>query len=273
MSKKIKAPYKAVFVSDIHLGTRSCKAEFLLKTLKRLSFDEIYMIGDIIDGWKIRRGWYWHQDHTNFLRKILKYSKNKRVVYIAGNHDEFLRNFLSHGDLNIGNVEIYDEMVYNSASGKSYLLTHGDNYDIVTRYHKQIAVLGDIGYETLLSFNRHFNWIRRHLGFGYWSLSKFVKNKVKSAVSFITQFEIVVANECQGRGLDGVVCGHIHSAANKYIDNIHYLNCGDWVESCTLIAEDWNGEFHIIEYNRLAETIPLLTDESLVEDMADEALG
>jgi UDP-2,3-diacylglucosamine pyrophosphatase LpxH len=265
MSKKIKSSYKAVFISDIHLGTRSCKAGFLLSTLKGLAFDEVYLIGDIIDGWKIKRGWYWHQDHTNFLRKILKYSKKKRVVYIAGNHDEFLRNFLSHGDLNVGNVEIYDEMIYTSASGKSYLLTHGDNYDIVTRYHKQIAVLGDIGYETLLSFNRHFNWIRRHLGFGYWSLSRFVKNKVKSAVSFIIQFESVVAKHCAERGLDGVICGHIHAAANKSIDGIHYLNCGDWVESCTLIAEDWQGEFHIIEYSNAPEMLP-----TLVEYMADE---
>jgi UDP-2,3-diacylglucosamine pyrophosphatase LpxH len=265
MGKKAKVPFKAIFLSDIHLGTRSCKAGYLLKTLKRISFDEVYLIGDIIDGWKIKRGWYWHQDHTNFLRKLLKYSKNKRVVYIAGNHDEFLRNFLSHGDLNVGNVEIYDEMVYTTVLGKSYLLTHGDNYDIVTRYHKQIAVLGDIGYETLLSINRHFNWIRRHLGFGYWSLSRFVKNKVKTAVSFIGQFEHVVTKSCQDRQLDGVICGHIHSAANKHIDTIHYLNCGDWVESCTLIAEDWEGEFHIIEFNTLEQNFPALTEPAINE--------
>jgi UDP-2,3-diacylglucosamine pyrophosphatase LpxH len=165
-----------------------------------------------------------------------------------------LRNFLSHGDLNIGNVEVHDELRYTSVSGKSYLLTHGDNYDIVTRYHKQIAVLGDIGYETLLSVNRYFNWVRRHFGFGYWSLSRFVKHKVKSAMSFITQFESVLAKSCKERQYDGVICGHIHSAANKYIDDIHYLNCGDWVESCTLIAEDWAGEFHIINYENSSDT-------------------
>ncbi len=253
MTKAAKTPYKSVFVSDIHLGTRSCKADFLLKTLKQLSFDEVYLLGDIIDGWKIKRGWYWHQDHTNFLRKVLKYSKNKRVVYIAGNHDEFLRNFLSHGDLNVGNVEVYDELIYTSASNKRYLLTHGDSYDIITRYHKQLAILGDIGYETLLKVNRHFNWVRRHMGFGYWSLSKFVKYKVKSAVSFITQFEVVLAKHCIEMGLDGVICGHIHAVASKQVEGVHYVNCGDWVESCTLIAEDWNGEFHIIEYATLLE--------------------
>ena len=272
MSKAAKTPYKSIFISDIHLGTRSCKAEYLIKTLKRLSFDEVYLLGDIIDGWKIKRGWYWHQSHTNFLRKILKFSKKKRVVYIAGNHDEFLRNFLSHGDLNVGNVEVYDELIYTTASGKSYLLTHGDNYDIVTRYHKQIAILGDIGYESLLTLNRHFNWIRRHMGFGYWSLSKFVKNKVKSAVSFITQFEIVLAKHCKERQLDGVICGHIHSVASKDIEGVHYVNCGDWVESCTLIAEDWNGEFHIIEYANLPKQLPS-EDLDLNDELQEELLS
>ncbi|MDD5151126.1 MAG: UDP-2,3-diacylglucosamine diphosphatase [Flavobacterium sp.] len=239
---------KSIFVSDIHLGTVESKAKLLLDSLKQYDFDELYLVGDIIDGWKIKRGWYWHDSHTKLIKKFLKYSKNKKVVYIAGNHDEFIRDFIAEHNINISGIEIADEVIYTANNGNKYLITHGDKYDIIIKYHKFVAVLGDIGYELLLRVNHYYNDFRRYYGFGYWSLSKFIKNKVKAAVSFITEFEEVIVDECIKQGVDGVICGHIHFPSNKIIKGIHYMNTGDFVETCSFVIETLGGDFEIKEF-------------------------
>ncbi|MFA6199275.1 MAG: UDP-2,3-diacylglucosamine diphosphatase [Bacteroidales bacterium] len=243
-----KTKCRTIFVSDIHLGTVESKATKLLEALKQYDFDELYLVGDIIDGWKIKRGWYWHDSHTKLIKKFLKYAKTKKVTYIAGNHDEFIRDFIEEHNINISGIEIADEVIYHSISGKKYLITHGDKYDIIIKYHKFIAILGDIGYELLLKINHYYNDFRRHHGFGYWSLSKFIKNKVKAAVSFITEFEDVVMLECVKQNVDGVICGHIHYPSEKTVNGIHYMNTGDWVETCSMIIEHLDGTFEIKEF-------------------------
>ncbi|MGB0955496.1 MAG: UDP-2,3-diacylglucosamine diphosphatase [Panacagrimonas sp.] len=243
-----KRRYRTVWISDVHLGTPGCKAEHLVDFLKHTECDTLYLVGDIIDGWKLRGSWFWPQEHTNVIRKLLTKSKRgTKVYYITGNHDEFLRKFVGFR-LEIGNIQILNERVHTTADGRRLLVTHGDAFDVITRYHRWIAVSGDMAYELMMRANYWVNRTRRVLGMPYWSLSAFAKNSVKNAVNIVSEYEQSVAHECKRRGLDGVVCGHIHHAEIRDIDGVSYLNCGDWVESCTALAENQDGEIEIIRW-------------------------
>ncbi len=238
--------YRSVFISDFHLGTRASQTEALLSFLKHVEADTYYLIGDIIDFWKVRRGSVWPQSHNDVLQKLLrKVRKGARIVFIPGNHDEALRDFCGQ---TFGGIEVVRETVHTQPDGKRYLIMHGDEFDVVVRYAKWLAFLGDRSYELALWSNAPLNWIRRRLGFGYWSLSAYLKGRVKTAVNFIGNFECALADEARNRGVDGIICGHIHHAADRIIDGVHYLNCGDWVESCTAVLESDTGELNVVHW-------------------------
>ncbi len=240
--------YRTLWISDVHLGTPGCKAEHLVDFLRHTECENLYLVGDIIDGWKLRSSWFWPQEHTNVVRKILtKSNRGTKVCYVTGNHDEFLRKFVGFG-LAIGNIRIVNEHVHTTADGRRLLVTHGDAFDVITRYHRWIALVGDVAYELTMQANDHLNRLRRLLGMRYWSLSAFAKKSVKNAVNIVSEFEQSVAHECRRRGLDGVVCGHIHHAEIRDIEGVQYLNSGDWVESCTALAEDFNGRIEVIRW-------------------------
>jgi UDP-2,3-diacylglucosamine pyrophosphatase LpxH len=243
--------YKSIFVSDVHLGTRDCKANQLNNFLKHNSCETLYLVGDIIDAWKIQQNkWRWKQSHTNVVRRILGHAKrDTKVIYVAGNHDEFLRPMLPYG-FSFGMIEIVNQYEHIGIDGKRYLVTHGDMFDGITRLAPFISFLGDKAYDFVLSLNSKFNWIRHKLGFGYWSLSKFLKHRVKKAVDFIFRFERNIAAYCKKRGFDGVICGHIHHAEIKEVGGIMYMNDGDWVESCTALVEHYDGKWEIITWTK-----------------------
>ncbi|MRG72053.1 UDP-2,3-diacylglucosamine diphosphatase [Alphaproteobacteria bacterium HT1-32] len=247
--------YRAIWISDIHLGTRGCKAEFLLDFLKYTESEYLYLVGDIIDIWRLRRNWYWMQTHNDVIQKLLrKARKGTRLYYIPGNHDEKLRDFGKH---RFGRVTVMNEAIHVAADGKRYLVMHGDQYDAVVLYARWLALTGDWAYNLLLAINHHYNIARRALGFGYWSLSAYLKHKVKDAVDFISHFEDAVVDEARSRDLDGVICGHIHTAALKDIDGITYANDGDWVESCTALVEHMDGRLEIIDWMAMQQLSPL----------------
>ena len=249
-----KVHYRTVWISDIHLGTRGCKVKYLDSFLASAKMDNLYLVGDIIDGWNLSRGMsYFPQEHVNILRRFLsKARRGTKVKYVVGNHDEFLRKYLDFfTDKDFGNIEIADEFVHETITGKKLWVIHGDLYDGVTRYHKWISHIGDVSYNFLIAMNSLYNEGRQRLGMGYWSLSSYIKHKVKSAVEFITSFEDAVANECKKRKYDGVVCGHIHHAEIKDINGITYHNDGDWVESCTALVEHLDGRIEIIQYHTI----------------------
>lgn len=240
--------YKSIFISDVHLGTRFSKAKLLLNFFKHNECENLILVGDIIDGWSIKRKLYWPQEHSDVIQKILKKAKKAtKVTFITGNHDEFLRPFVP---LLLGNsINISNELEYIALNGKKYYITHGDFFDSITMTKKWLAVLGDYGYDLLLHLNSILNFFRKLFGIRkYWSLSKYVKDNVKSSVSFINDFESVLANHARNKAYDGIICGHIHKAEIKLIDEIEYLNCGDWVESCTAIVETFDGKFEIIDW-------------------------
>lgn len=240
--------YKSIFISDVHLGTKFSNTKKLLDFFKHNESENLYLVGDIIDGWAIKRKLIWPQSHSDVIQKILKKArKGCSVVFITGNHDEFLRPFVP---LVLGNsLDIKNEIEYTSISGKKYLVTHGDFFDSITMTKRWLAILGDYGYDLLLNINQLLNTIRIRLGIkSKWSLSKYVKDNVKSSVSFITDFEAILSSHAKHKGYDGIICGHIHKAEIKEIDSIEYLNCGDWVESCTAIVETYDGEFKIINW-------------------------
>jgi UDP-2,3-diacylglucosamine pyrophosphatase LpxH len=252
LKQTITHRYRTIVVSDVHLGTRDCKAEQLDSFLKHNSCDTLYLVGDIIDAWRIQQNkWRWIQSHTNVVRRILGFAKRGvRVVYVAGNHDEFLRPLMPY-DINFGNVEIVNQIEHLGANGKRYLVIHGDLFDGITRLAPWIGFLGDRAYDFVLYLNNKFNWIRHRLGFGYWSLSQYLKQRVKKAVDFIFQFERNLAEYCRKRGFDGVICGHIHHAEIKDIDGITYMNDGDWVESCTALVEHHDGRWEIVTWTHI----------------------
>ena len=240
--------YKSIFISDIHLGTRFSKAKVLLNFLKHNESDQLILVGDIIDGWAIKRKLVWPQAHSDVIQRILKKAKKgTKVTFITGNHDEFLRPFvpLLLGD----SVSIANELEYVAINKKKYYITHGDFFDSITMTKKWLAILGDYGYDLLLHLNVVLNFLRKRIGIKkYWSLSKYVKDNVKSSVSFISDFEAVLSTHAKNKGYDGIICGHIHKAEIRDIEDIEYLNCGDWVESCTAIVETYEGEFKIINW-------------------------
>ncbi len=243
---EITTPYRTIWISDIHLGTAGCKAEYLLEFLRDHESETLYLVGDIVDAWRLKKAWYWPQAHNDVVQKLLrKARKGTRVVYLPGNHDEPLRDYLN---LNFGGVEVVDDVVHVTADGRRLLVIHGDLFDGVIRHAKWLAYLGDSLYTLILHFNHWFNHLRVRLGFPYWSLSQYLKHKVKNAVSFISDFEHALANEARRRGLDGVVCGHIHKAEIRDIDGVLYCNDGDWVESLTALVETHTGELKVIEW-------------------------
>jgi UDP-2,3-diacylglucosamine pyrophosphatase LpxH len=243
---------RSLFISDIHLGTRAAQANLLLDLLRNTEAETIYLVGDIVDGWRLKSGWYWPQAHNDVVQKLLrKARKGTRVVYIPGNHDEFARDYLGH---TFGGIEVVDRAIHETADGRRFLVIHGDQFDVVVRHAKWIAFLGDWAYETALKLNAWLNIARRRLGFGYWSFSAWAKLKVKNAVNFIGDFEVTLAQEAERAGVDGVICGHIHHAAIRRIGDICYINTGDFVESCTAIAENPDGSMEILRWQSLAET-------------------
>jgi UDP-2,3-diacylglucosamine pyrophosphatase LpxH len=244
--------YRSVFISDVHLGTRDCKAELLNNFLKNIQCENLYLVGDIIDGWKVKDNKFkWQQSHTNVIRRILGFSKRgTKVFYIIGNHDEFMRPFIPY-DISFGNVEIFNHAEHRGLDGKRYLITHGDLFDGITRLAPWLSFLGDKAYDFILGLNTKYNWIRRRLGFGYFSISKYLKHRVKKAVDFIFEFEKNLAVYCNKKGYDGVICGHIHHAEIKDIDGIMYMNDGDWVESCTALVEHTDGRWEIVTWQQL----------------------
>lgn len=240
------ASYRAIFISDVHLGTRACQADMLLDFLKETEAETIYLVGDIIDFWRIRRGAIWPQAHNDVLQKLLrKVRKGSRLILIPGNHDEALRDYVGS---RFGGIEIERQTIHTRADGKRYLVIHGDEFDVVVRYAKWLAFLGDRGYEFALWLNWPLNLVRRRAGMGYWSLSAYLKHRVKTAVNFIGEFEKNLAEQAVRENVDGVICGHIHHAADRQIGGAHYVNTGDWVESCTAIVETHDGEFQLVRW-------------------------
>jgi UDP-2,3-diacylglucosamine pyrophosphatase LpxH len=259
--------YRAIFLSDIHLGTRGCKADFLLDFLRWNESEMLFLVGDIIDGWRLRRSWYWSQSHNDVIQKILrKARKGTEVTYIPGNHDEWLREYT---EIELGGIKVVDEAVHLTADGRRLLIIHGDAYDGVVKYARWLALLGDWAYNLMIWLNTHFNRLRRRLGYPYWSLSAYLKGKVKNAVVYVGNFADAVADEARRRGLDGVVCGHIHHAEIRQLGDILYCNDGDWVESCTALVEHWDGKLEIIDWIVLRALDPLHPDWGLA-DAPDE---
>jgi UDP-2,3-diacylglucosamine pyrophosphatase LpxH len=243
-----KRKYRTVWISDVHLGTRGCNAAMLVDFLHSIECETLFLVGDIVDGWRLRRGWYWPDAHNEVVRRILKMAhRGTRVVFVAGNHDEMLRDYAG---MSFGGVELVLEAEHVTADGKRLLITHGDGFDGVVLYARWLAFLGDTAYSLLLRANIVFNLIRRRLKLPYWSLSSYMKKRVKNAVQFVCSFEDAVAREAHTRGYDGIVCGHIHCAEIRTIGEITYYNDGDWVESCTALAEDAQGEIRIIDWSR-----------------------
>ena len=238
--------FRAIWISDVHLGTRGCKAEFLLDFLKTTESDTLYLVGDIVDGWRLKRSWYWPQAHNDVVQKILrKARKGTRVVFIPGNHDEFARDYADH---NFGDIDVARQAIHVTSDGKRLLVLHGDSFDGVVKYAKWLALLGDWAYTMALSLNHWVNVARRRLGLPYWSLSAYLKHKVKNAVQFMDDYERTIADEARRQGVDGVVCGHIHHAEIRTIDGILYANDGDWVESCTALVEAEDGRLSVLRW-------------------------
>ena len=261
--------YRAVWISDIHLGTKGCQAEYLLDFLRVVECDDLYLVGDIIDIWRLKRAWYWEQAQNDVIQKLLrKARKGTRVHLISGNHDEKLRDFGRH---EFGNVDLVEEAVHEAADGKRYLVLHGDQFDAVVRHQRWLAHLGDDAYQLLLSVNQIVNRVRRGLGFPYWSLAAFLKNQTKNAVSYISNFEQLLSAEAKRRGFDGVICGHIHHAALRTINGVLYCNDGDWVESCTALAEHSDGRLEILDWcelRGLRRGVDAKARRALVESLA-----
>ena len=244
--KRVKLKFRTVWISDIHLGTQGCNADLLMDFLKSVECETLYLVGDIIDGWRLKRGWYWPPRHNDVIRRFLKMAKQgTRVIYVPGNHDEVFRDYTG---LHFGGVELAYEVIHETADGRRLLVLHGDKFDGVVLYARWLAFLGDYAYAALLKMNIWFNSIRRRFKLPYWSLSAYLKQRVKNAVEYISRYEDVVAQAAAERGVDGIVCGHIHSAEIRQYGSITYYNDGDWVESCTALVEHFDGAIEILDW-------------------------
>jgi UDP-2,3-diacylglucosamine pyrophosphatase LpxH len=243
---------RSVWISDVHLGTAGCQAGPLLDFLRTLECQTLYLVGDIIDGWQLRRSWYWPQAHNDVVQKILRMArKGTKVIFVPGNHDEFARRYVAH---NFGGVDVMEDCIHVCADGRRLWVTHGDLFDGVIQCAKWLAYVGDAAYEFTLKVNRWFNSLRARLGLPYWSLSKYAKLKVKRAVSYVSDFEVAVAREAAKRGVQGVVCGHIHHAEIREIGGVLYCNDGDWVESLTALVEHADGRLEIVDRSEWARS-------------------
>lgn len=254
-SQAHKRFYRAIFISDVHLGTRGSKAEYLLEFLRCHDCEYLYLVGDIVDGWRLRRSWYWPQAHNDVVQKILRRArKGSKVYYIPGNHDEAAREFIG---VQFGGVTVVDDIVHETADGRRFLVIHGDQFDGVVKYAKWLALIGDHAYVVLLWVNTWLNYVRRKLGFTYWSISAYLKHKAKTAVEYIGNYEIALAEEARRRQVDGVICGHIHHAEMRQMEGVLYCNDGDWVESCTALVEHETGELEIINWAEVMQQQPV----------------
>jgi UDP-2,3-diacylglucosamine pyrophosphatase LpxH len=252
---------RSVFVSDIHLGTRGARSDMLLDFLARVECEHLYLVGDVIDGWRLRKAWYWHAEFDAVMRAVLDHAaRGTRVTYIPGNHDEMFRDWLG---LDVAGVKLRREAVHEGADGRKFLVIHGDEFDGVIRYAKFIAYLGDWAYDAALVLNRWFNLGRRKLGYPYWSLSQWLKRQVKGAVKAIDRFETALAGEARRRGLDGVICGHIHHAEMRMVNGVMYMNDGDWVESCTALVEHADGRFELLDWAAMQRNPQRLREAAL----------
>lgn len=250
MTQKVRS----VFLSDIHLGTRGCQADRLLDFLRSYESEYLFLVGDIIDFWAMSRGICWTAQQNTVVQKVLRRARHgEHVMLVPGNHDEALREY---DNVSFGNIQVVNEHVHTAADGKRYLLIHGDEFDQVTRYHRWVAILGDVAYNWLVRINGMLSWVRRRLNrSGYWSLAGYAKRKVKTAVSFIFDFEDSVMHHARERGMDGVICGHIHAATIRDMDGLRYINCGDWVDSCTAIVEHLDGRMELIQQGMLNHAV------------------
>lgn len=240
--------YRSVFISDVHLGTKMSQPELLLEFLKTVECERLYLVGDIIDGWAMHKKFYWPQMHNDVIQKMLrKARKGTDIIYLPGNHDEFLRSF---GEQLLGNIQMVDSIVHDGADGKKYLVMHGDQFDVVIKHAKWLAHLGSWAYDFLIVLNILVADLRTALNLPYWSLSAWAKYKVKTAVNFIGDFETNLANYARAKGSNGIICGHIHHANIRDINGISYMNCGDWVESCTALVEHMDGTWEIINWKK-----------------------
>jgi len=250
----LRRRYRAIFISDVHLGTRGCKAELLLEFLRETDSQYLYLVGDIVDCWRLKRSWYWHQAHNDVVQKLLrKARKGTQVVYLPGNHDELGRDYVG---MQFGGIWVLSDTIHVTADDRKLLVIHGDAFDGVVTYAKWLAILGDHAYTLALWVNHKLNRVRLAMGLGYWSLSACLKSKVKGAVGYICAFEEAVAAEAKRRDADGVVCGHIHKAEIRTIDGIQYCNDGDWVESCTALVEHWDGALEIVDWAKTRARLP-----------------
>jgi len=264
MEKDTVLAFRSIWISDLHLGTPGAQAEALLHFLKHSRSDYLYLVGDIIDGWQLKRRWYWPQAHNDVIQKLLRKARQgTKVIYIPGNHDEAARHYLN---LSFGRVKIKNEVIHKTADGRNLWVVHGDLFDNIIQYARWLAYLGDRSYALLLVLNGWMNSVRKLLNLPYWSLSHYLKLKVKSAVSFISAFEMAMVRETKRRGCEGVVCGHIHKAEQRMIQGILYLNDGDWVESLTALVEHHDGQLEILhwpdimaqmENSATGQTVPL----------------
>ena len=247
--KRVPTRFRTIWISDLHLGTTGCQAARLLEFLRATESDTLYLVGDIIDGWQLQRRWYWDQIHNNVVQAVLKKArKGTEVIFVPGNHDEAIRQFI---DLDFGGIRIRDELVHTTAQGKRMLVLHGDRFDGVIACAKWLAYVGDGLYTMILKFNQIYNVWRARAGLPYWSLSQYLKLKVKNAVSYISSFEDALAAEARKRGLDGVICGHIHKPEIRHIDGITYCNDGDWVESLSALVEEHSGELRLVTWQEI----------------------
>lgn len=246
--KPLKTRYRTIFISDVHLGTKRSRTDLLLHFLKHTESEKLYLVGDIIDNWALKRRWFWDQSHNDVIQKLLrKGRKGTKIVYIPGNHDEAFRDFTAQ---RLGGVDIKRNDIHTTAEGKKYLILHGDEFDGVVLYHRWLALLGDRAYEFAVNANHYFNKIRRFFRLPYWSLSAYLKRKVKRAVEFVGNFETAVVRKAKSKNVDGVVCGHIHTPEMRMIDGIHYCNDGDWVESCSALVEHRDGRLELLDWTR-----------------------
>ena len=238
--------YRSIWISDFHLGTRGCQSELLLEFIKHTQSEKLYLVGDIIDGWALKNTWYWPQSHNDVVQKILRKARHgAEVFYISGNHDEVMRGFVP---VNFGGVSILNQVIHETVDKKKYLVIHGDQFDGIIQCAKWLAMLGSITYDFLIYFNRYINFFRKKLGYEYWSLSNYLKFTVKNAVKFVSEYEKLVCNYAKQFKVEGIICGHIHHANMQNMNGIHYINDGDWVESCTALVEHFDGKLELINW-------------------------
>jgi UDP-2,3-diacylglucosamine pyrophosphatase LpxH len=242
-----KLQYRSVWISDIHLGTKHSQVDALLDFLREVDCKYLYLVGDFIDGWQLQAKWHWEDNYNVLIQKLLRKSrKETRIIYITGNHDEFLEQFVG---MRFGSVTIAREVIHTSASGKRYLVLHGHQFDGLTKFNRLLEKTGARLYDWILDFNLYFNRVRRRLGFGYWSLAAYLKSRAKSAVKYVTEYENTIVSMARKHNVCGVICGHIHRAEQKKIGDVEYLNSGDWVESCTALVEDFEGNIQLIHFH------------------------